>query len=114
MASLIRTRFTAVRLPERRFTIALLRRALYLWLGTRLLVALVGGGGVAGRGLVSLTLWATGVVVLLAVFFSLLEARRRNEHLLLANFGVPETVLAGLCALPALMAETAVWFLTRP
>ncbi len=79
-----------MRLPDRRFGTALLRRALYLWLGTRLLVALVGGGGVSGRGLVSLTPVATGIVVLLAVFFSALDARRRNEHLLLANFGVSE------------------------
>ena len=103
-----------MRLPDRRFAIALLRRALYLWLGTRLLVALVGGGEVEGHGLVSLTPVATGVVVLLAVFFCLLDARRRNEHLLLANFGVSETVLGGLCALPALIAETAVWLVTRP
>jgi hypothetical protein len=103
-----------MRLPDRRFTIALLRRALYLWFGTRLLVALVGAGGVEGYGFVALTPVATGGAVLLAVFFSLLEARRRNEHLLLANFGVSETVLAGLCALPALMAETVVWLVTRP
>jgi hypothetical protein len=103
-----------MRLPDRRFAIALLQRALYLWLGTRLLVALVGGGGVAGRGLVSPTPGATGAIVLLAVFFSLLDARRRNEHLLLANFGVSETVLAGLCALPALIGETAVWLVTAP
>lgn len=105
---------SSMRLPDRRFASALLRRALYLWFGTRLLVALAGGGGVAGRGLVSLTPMATGVVVLLAVLFSLLEARRRNEHLLLANFGVSETVLAGLCALPALIAETAVRLVTGP
>ena len=100
-------------LPDRRFTIALLRRALYVWLGTRLLVAVGGGGGVVGRGLVSLTLRATGVIVLLVAFLSLLEARRRNEHLLLANFGVPEAALVGLSMLPALIAETVVWVVTR-
>lgn len=97
-----------MRLPDRRFTIALLQRALYLWLGTRLLVALVGGGGVAERGLVSLTPRATGLVVLLVVFLSLLETRRRNEHLLLANFGVSEASLAGVSVLPALVAEIAI------
>ena len=103
-----------MRLPDSRFTIALLRRALYLWFGTRLLVAFVGGGGVEGHALVPLTLVATGGVVLLSVFFSLLDARRRNEHLLLANFGVSEAVLGALCALPALLSETTVWLVTRP
>ncbi|HYC31878.1 MAG TPA: hypothetical protein VEB59_06275 [Gemmatimonadales bacterium] len=103
-----------MRLPDRRFTAALLRRAMYLWLGTRLLVALAGGGGVAGRGLASLPPGATGFVVLLAAFLALLEARRRNEHLLLANFGVPEAGLAGLSVLPPLIGETAVWLVTRP
>ena len=66
-----------------------------------------------GRGLVSLTLRATGAIVLLVAFLSLLEARRRNEHLLLANFGVPEAALVGLSMLPALIAETVVWVVTR-
>jgi hypothetical protein len=100
-------------LPDRRFTMALLRRALYLWLVSRLLVAVGGGGGVIGRGLVSLTPWATGLLMVLVAFLNLVEARRRNEHLLLANFGVPEAALVGLSLLPALVAETAVWVMTR-
>jgi len=102
-----------MRLPERLFAVALLRRALYLWIGVRLLVALAGGGGAASRGLVPLTLRATGLVVLLVGFLGLLEARRRNEHVLLANFGTPQASLAGLSVLPAIMAETAVWLLAR-
>jgi hypothetical protein len=102
-----------MRLPDRRFTMALLRRALYFWIGVRLLVALAGGGGAADRGLLPLTPRATGLIVLLAGFLGLLEARRRNEHLLLANFGVPQTVLGGLSVLPAMIAETAVWLVTR-
>jgi len=102
-----------MRLPDRRFTAALLRRALYLWIGVRLLVALAGGGGVSDRGLRPLTSRATGLVVLLVGFLSLLEARRRNEHLLLANLGVPETSLAGLSLLSAILGETAVWLATR-
>lgn len=100
-------------LPERLFAVALLRRALYLWIGVRLLVALAGGGGAASRGLLPLPLRATGLVVLLVAFLSLLEARRRNEHVLLANFGVPQTSLAALSALPAIMAEAAVWLVAR-
>ncbi len=102
-----------MRLPDRRFTMAVLRRALYLWIGARLLVALAGGGGVAGSTLVPLAPRATGLVVLLAGFLGLLEMRRRNEHLLLANFGVPEAALAGLAVLPGLLAETVVWLVTR-
>jgi hypothetical protein len=102
-----------VRLPDRRFTVALLRRALFLWIGVRLIVALAGGGGVSGRGLLPLTSRATWLVVLLVGFLGLLEERRRNEHVLLANFGVPEPSLAGLSLLPAILAETAVWLATR-
>ena len=36
-------------------------------------------------------------------------SRRRNEHVLLANFGVPQGRLAELSVLPALIAETIVW-----
>jgi hypothetical protein len=98
-----------MRFPDRRFTTALLRRAVFLWLGVRLLVALAGGGGVGGRGLVPLAPRGAGLVVLLVGFLGLLEARRRNEHVLLANFGVPQGRLAGLSVLPALIAETMVW-----
>jgi hypothetical protein len=49
----------------------------------------------------------------LVAFLSLLEARRRNEHLLSANFGVSEAALVGLPMLPALVAEIAVWVMMR-
>ena len=98
-----------MRFPDRRFTTGLLRRAVFLWLGVRLLVALAGGGGVGGRGLVPLAPRGAGLVVLLVGLLGLLEARRRNEHVLLANFGVPQGRLAGLSVLPALIAETIVW-----
>ena len=101
-------------LPDRRFAAGLLRRALYLWLGARLLLALAGGGGVGNRGLVPLPPRGTGLFVLLVGFLGLLEARRRNEHLLLANFGVSETAMAGLALLPALLAEFTVWLVGRP
>jgi hypothetical protein len=97
-----------MRFPDRRFTTALLRRAVFLWFGVRLLVALAGGGGVGGHGLLPLAPQAAGLVVLLVGFLGVLEARRRNEHLLLANFGVPEGSLGGLSVLPAIIAETIV------
>jgi len=103
-----------MRLPDRRFTAGLLRRGFYLWVGARLLVALAGGGGVESRALVPLAPRATVLLVFLTGFLGLLEARRRNEHLLLANFGVPEAGLAGLGVVPALVAETVVWLVARP
>jgi hypothetical protein len=102
-----------MRLPDRRFTVALLRRALYLWIGVRLLVVLGGGGGAAEHGLLPLTPQTTTLVVLLVGFLGLLEARRRNEHVLLANFGVPQAGIAGLSVVPAIVAETVVWLVTR-
>ena len=102
-----------MRLPDRLFTLALLQRALYLWIGVRLLVALGGGGGVGRQGLLPLPLQATGLVVLLVGFLGLLEARRRNEHVLLANFGVPQSNLVGLSGLPPVLAEMLVRLVTR-
>lgn len=83
-------------LPDRLFTFALLRRALYLWVGVRLLVALGGGGGAGRSGLLPFPLGPTGLVVLTVGLLGLLEARRRNEHVLLANLGVPQWSLVGL------------------
>lgn len=76
-------------------------------------MAVAGSGGVATSGLIPLTVPTTGLVVLLVGFLGLLEARRRNEHVLLANFGVPRASLAVLCVLPAITAETAIWLVNR-
>jgi hypothetical protein len=101
-----------VRLPERRFAVALLRRAFFLWIGVRLLVAVAGGGGVGSRGLLPLAFRAAGLVVLAVSFLALLEARRRNEQVLLANFGVSQGTLVGISVLPAALAEAAVWLMS--
>ena len=101
-----------MRVPDRVFTLALLRRALFLWVGVRLLVAFGGGGGAGPYGLRPLPLRTTGLLVLIVGFLGLLEARRRNEHILLANFGVPQSTLAGLSALPPVLAEIAVQLVT--
>lgn len=102
-----------MRLPDRLFTLALLRRALYLWVGVRLLLALAGGGGAGAHGLLPLPPGATALVVLIVGLLGLLEARRRNEHALLANFGVAPWSLAGLSTLPSFMAELAVRLVGR-
>jgi hypothetical protein len=101
-----------MRFPERLFAVALLRRALFLWIGVRLLVAVAGGGGVGGRGLLPLAFRAAGLVVLAVSFLALLEARRRNEQVLLANFGVSQGTLVGMSVLPAALAEAAVWLMS--
>jgi hypothetical protein len=101
-----------MRFPERLFAVALLRRALFLWIGVRLLVAVAGGGGVGGRGLLPLAFRAAGLVVLAVTFLALLEARRRNEQVLLANFGVSQGTLVGISVLPAALAEAAVWLMS--
>ena len=45
--------------------------------------------------------WLTVIVGSLG----LLEGRRRNEHILLANLGVGQPLLAAIAALPAALAE---------
>jgi hypothetical protein len=102
-----------MRIPDRLFALALVRRALFLWIGVRLLVALAGGGGAATSGLIPLTARMTALVVLLVGFLNFLEARRRNEDVLLANLGVAQASVAALSVLPAIMAETAVWMVNR-
>jgi hypothetical protein len=103
---------SGMRVPDRLLTLALLQRALYLWVGVRRLVALGGGGGAGPYGLRPLPVRATGLVVLIVSFLGLLEARRRNEHVLLANFGVPQSSLAGLSALSPVLAEIVVQLVT--
>jgi hypothetical protein len=56
----------------------------------------------------------TGLLVLIVGFLGLLEARRRNEHILLANFGVPQWSLTMLSGLPSLVAELLVQLATPP
>jgi hypothetical protein len=101
-----------MRLPDRIFTLALLRRALYLWVGVRLLTGLA-GSGISRSGLLPLPPRATVLLVLIVGLLGILEMRRRNEHLLLANFGVSQALLAVLCLLPPLIAETLVALITR-
>jgi hypothetical protein len=101
-----------MRLPDRIFTLALLRRALYLWVGVRLLTALA-GSGIGRSGLLPLSPGATALVILIVGFLGILEMRRRNEHLLLANFGVSQALLTVLCVLPPVVAEVLVGLIAR-
>lgn len=103
-----------MRIPDRLFAVALLRRAFFLWVGVRLLVAVAGGGGAASRGVLPFAFREAGLVVLAVSFLALIEARRRNEHVLLANFGVSQGIIVGMSVLPAALAEAAVWLLYSP
>jgi hypothetical protein len=101
-----------VRVPDRLFTLSLLWRGLLIWAGTRLLVAL-GGGGVAGTHPASLGVQGTLLLVAIVGLLGILEARRRNEHSLLANFGTSPAVLGTVCAAPAVLAELLVGLTAR-
>jgi hypothetical protein len=96
-----------VRFPDQLFTRSLLWRGLLIWAGTRLLVAL-GGAGVAGTHPASLDVPGTLLLVTIVGFLGILEARRRNEHILLANFGTSQALLVSLCAAPAVLAELLI------
>jgi hypothetical protein len=49
--------------------------------------------------------------VLLVALLGLLEARRRHEHLLLANLGVSQLTISLVSAIPALAIEVLAWTL---
>ena len=95
---------------DRLFAAAFLRRAAFLWVGVRLLFAVLVALNVDQLGPPSPVLSFRGalLVILLVAILGLLEARRRNEHVFLANLGVPQLVVAALSAVPALAGELLV------
>lgn len=99
--------------PDRLFLTALLKRALFFWLVPRAFLTLATRAAPAELGGFSLALSfeATLALVLLVAFLGLLEARRRNEHLFLANLGVSQPTIAVVSAMPALAMEVLVWML---
>jgi nitrate/nitrite transporter NarK len=111
-----RTRVTSpderarVILPGRLFTRALLRRGIFIWLGTRILFRFAGGLVADRLGPPSIFILPPTAIALscLVGALGLLEARRRHEHLLLANLGVAQWRLWVIATLPALVAEMLV------
>ena len=96
-----------MRLPGRPFAGALIRRSAVFWAGCRLLVPLVvavGGGTLTARDITR----PLPALVPIVGCLGLLEARRRNEHIFLANLGVPQPAIALVSAAPAVAAELAV------
>lgn len=95
-------------MPDRAFLIPLLVRGAFLWLVLRAVFAfiamLIEGAPqpivVPGQA----ALW----LVLIVAVLGMIELRRRNQLLLLANLGVRRWVLALLCAAPAILGELAI------
>ena len=88
------------RLPDRVFTVALLRRALFLWVGIKAFFVAAAGNESSAR--------TAFLTVLLVGFLGLLDSRRRNEHIFWANLGVAPWMLAALSSIPAMAGELVV------
>jgi hypothetical protein len=106
-------------IPDRTFLIPLLLRGLVLWLLLRACFAVLawlldGAEGsiamparaVLGPLPANAALW----LLLIATALGMLDLRRRNEHLLLANFGVHSWVLALLCGTPVVAGELVIFW----
>lgn len=100
-----------VKLPDRRFVRLFLWRAVIIWLGVRLgfVVAAAMIADAGGDDFSPALLPPAGLaLVLLVGAVGLFDARRRHEHLLLANLGVSQRPIFALSAATALAAELAV------
>ena len=110
-------------LPPTLMTRALLLRGLVIWLGMKLVVT--SGGVAVGQALIAtgavappppsagpawmraLQLAPSAALLLIAIvgWLTLVDVRRRNELLFLANLGVGPSSIVGLGALPAVVFE---------
>jgi hypothetical protein len=96
--------------PDPLVTRALLRRGAFLWVGTRVLFGFASllTAGVFGSPSIGVAPHtAIGLACLVGVL-GLLEARRRNEHLFLANLGVSQWPIWLISVLPALLGECLI------
>lgn len=90
-------------LPDRFFTLRLIRRAAGLWVGARLILAVL--SLLATAPVVPTTPVITSSMVLLVSGLAAIEARRRREFLLFANLGVAPATVVMLGAVTALVLE---------
>ena len=92
----------------------ILWRSLTIWAAARAALALLGWLMSDGADPITLavTRGASAWIVLVVGALGLLEIRRRNEHLLLANLAIPQATLAALAAAPALIGELVIALLT--
>lgn len=104
-------------LPDRAFLIPLLSRGALLWVLLRACFTVMAWLLEGGKGSIAVparaifgpipggtALW----LLLIIVAVGMLDLRRRNEHLLLANFGVRAWVVALLCAAPMFAGELVI------
>ena len=94
-------------LPDRLFALPIFSRGFLIWACSRSTLVLVGwlmGGGDEPLT-IEVTRNAAAWLIALIGALGVIEIRRRNEHLLLANFGFGQPVLAAIAAAPALVAE---------
>lgn len=96
--------------PTRRMARAVILRSVVIWLALRAAVAIVSalispstwlGDGIALDGRAAL------VVIAMSVALVGLDARRLNEHLFLANLGVPFTAILATGAFAPTVLEVA-------
>ena len=99
-----------MRFPDRVFARPLLIRGTLLWAGARGCLALITWlvAGMEGPVTPQVTVEAAAWIIIVVGALGLLEARRRNEHLLLANLGIYQRTLGLLAAVPALAGEVVI------
>jgi hypothetical protein len=89
-----------LRLPHPAFLRAILFRAAGIWIVNRAMLAMV--------GLTTATVATAILIIALTAWLTAYDGRRSGEDLLLANFGVPEWVLALIAAIPATAFEVII------
>jgi hypothetical protein len=97
--------------PNSVVTSAYLLRGIGLWVGSRLLHALVLALAELPPFPVA-TLTSLHVIVFTGAL-ALADIHRRRERVLLGNLGVSRAVIAGTCALPAVIGEAILTFVVR-
>ena len=100
---------SVLRVPDRTFTIPILVRGTIVWGSLRAALALATWlmTGLE-RPTLEVTVGAAAWGTLVVGALGLLEIRRRNEHMLLANLGYGQGLLAAVAAVPALIGEIAI------
>jgi len=92
--------------PNPALLLAYLLRGTIIWLGVRLMIAVI--MALAGGSAFDLSPMASLEVVAISVILGFVEVSRRRERALLANLGVSRPMLFWMCLIPASVGELAV------